>query len=124
MRIGPAIKPVRSSRHRNSAQYALLGKQVQIAVDGAKADIRFLFADPEANLMAAFAGESQATNKYTYYASKAKKETVYWLFPFCGAGRKAGPAASVEKPNNPERTKRQEVILMRTRLSRLPSNSK
>ena len=28
----------------------------------------------EANLMAAFAGESQATNKYTYYASKAKKE--------------------------------------------------
>ena len=25
----------------------------------------------EANLMAAFAGESQATNKYTYYASKA-----------------------------------------------------
>ena len=28
----------------------------------------------EANLMAAFAGESQARNKYTYYASKAKKE--------------------------------------------------
>lgn len=28
----------------------------------------------EQNLMAAFAGESQATNKYTYYASKAKKE--------------------------------------------------
>lgn len=28
----------------------------------------------EANLAAAFAGESQATNKYTYYASKAKKE--------------------------------------------------
>ena len=27
----------------------------------------------EANLMAAFAGESQARNKYTYYASKAKK---------------------------------------------------
>lgn len=27
-----------------------------------------------ANLMAAFAGESQARNKYTYYASKAKKE--------------------------------------------------
>ncbi|MBQ3780190.1 MAG: rubrerythrin family protein [Bacteroidaceae bacterium] len=26
------------------------------------------------NLMAAFAGESQARNKYTYYASKAKKE--------------------------------------------------
>ena len=28
----------------------------------------------EAKLMAAFAGESQARNKYTYYASKAKKE--------------------------------------------------
>jgi rubrerythrin len=28
----------------------------------------------EANLMSAFAGESQARNKYTYYASKAKKE--------------------------------------------------
>ena len=27
----------------------------------------------QANLMAAFAGESQARNKYTYYASKAKK---------------------------------------------------
>jgi len=28
----------------------------------------------ESNLMAAFAGESQARNKYTYYASKAAKE--------------------------------------------------
>lgn len=28
----------------------------------------------EANLATAFAGESQARNKYTYYASKAKKE--------------------------------------------------
>ena len=28
----------------------------------------------EANLMAAFAGESQARNQYTYFASKAKKE--------------------------------------------------
>ena len=28
----------------------------------------------EANLAAAFAGESQARNKYTYYASMAKKE--------------------------------------------------
>ena len=28
----------------------------------------------EANLLAAFAGESQARNKYTYFASKAKKE--------------------------------------------------
>ncbi len=28
----------------------------------------------ESNLMTAFAGESQARNKYTYYASKAKKD--------------------------------------------------
>ena len=28
----------------------------------------------EKNLMTAFAGESQARNKYTYYASKAKKD--------------------------------------------------
>lgn len=28
----------------------------------------------EANLITAFSGESQATNKYTYYAGKAKKE--------------------------------------------------
>ena len=28
----------------------------------------------EANLLAAFAGESQARNKYTYFASRAKKD--------------------------------------------------
>ena len=28
----------------------------------------------EANLQAAFAGESMATNKYTYFAFKAKKD--------------------------------------------------
>ena len=28
----------------------------------------------EANLQVAFAGESQARNKYSYYASKAKKD--------------------------------------------------
>ena len=28
----------------------------------------------EKNLMAAFSGESEARNKYTYYASKARKE--------------------------------------------------
>ena len=28
----------------------------------------------EANLMAAFAGESQARNKYDYYASRAQKD--------------------------------------------------
>ena len=33
----------------------------------------------EANLMAAFAGESQAHTKYKYYASKAKKMAMYRL---------------------------------------------
>ena len=28
----------------------------------------------EANLMAAFAGESQARNKYTYFAAKARED--------------------------------------------------
>ncbi|MCX8126140.1 MAG: rubrerythrin family protein, partial [Dehalococcoidia bacterium] len=28
----------------------------------------------EANLLAAFAGESQARNRYTYFASEARKE--------------------------------------------------
>ena len=28
----------------------------------------------EKNLLAAFAGESQARNKYTFYASKARKD--------------------------------------------------
>ena len=35
----------------------------------------------EANLAAAFAGESQARNKYTYYASKAKKDGMSRLPP-------------------------------------------
>ena len=35
---------------------------------------RFEGTKTEKNLMEAFAGESQARNKYTYYASKAKKE--------------------------------------------------
>lgn len=30
----------------------------------------------EANLMAAFAGETQARTKYTYYASQAKKRRL------------------------------------------------
>ena len=35
---------------------------------------RFEGTKTEKNLMEAFAGESQARNKYTYFASKAKKE--------------------------------------------------
>lgn len=36
----------------------------------------------EANLMAAFAGESQARNKYTYYASQAKKDGYVQIASF------------------------------------------
>lgn len=36
--------------------------------------MEFKGSKTEANLMAAYAGESQARNKYTYYASKAQKE--------------------------------------------------
>lgn len=36
----------------------------------------------EQNLWAAFAGESQARNKYTYYASKAKKMVMFRLLKF------------------------------------------
>ena len=38
------------------------------------ADTKYTGTKTEQNLMAAFAGESQARNKYTYFASKAKKE--------------------------------------------------
>lgn len=33
----------------------------------------------EQNLMTAFAGESQARNKYSYFASKAKKKDMFRL---------------------------------------------
>ena len=36
--------------------------------------MEFKGSKTEANLLAAFAGESEARNKYTYFASKAKKE--------------------------------------------------
>ncbi len=38
------------------------------------AENKYAGTETEKNLMAAFAGESQARNKYTYFASKAKKE--------------------------------------------------
>ena len=37
----------------------------------------------EKNLMEAFAGESQARNKYTYFASKAKKEGYEQIAAIC-----------------------------------------
>ena len=37
-------------------------------------ETKYAVTQTEKNLMAAFAGESEARNKYTYFASKAKKE--------------------------------------------------
>ena len=43
------------------------GRRLRMELKGSKT---------EQNLMTAFAGESQARNKYTYYASKAKKMVI------------------------------------------------
>ncbi len=45
-----------------------------VANETAPAANKYAGTQTEQNLMAAFAGESQARNKYTYFASKAKKE--------------------------------------------------
>ena len=43
-------------------------------VDAAEKTNPYAGTQTEQNLWAAFAGESQARNKYTYFASKAKKQ--------------------------------------------------
>ena len=45
-----------------------------LKIDDGGNDMELKGSKTEANLWTAFAGESQARNKYTYYASKAKKE--------------------------------------------------
>ncbi|MBE6366962.1 MAG: rubrerythrin [Lentisphaerae bacterium] len=47
---------------------------IKIELEAQEEKMEFKGSKTEANLMYAFAGESQARNKYTYYASKAKKE--------------------------------------------------
>ena len=42
----------------------------------------------EANLLAAFAGESEARNKYTFYASKARKDGYEKVAQLKGIGKK------------------------------------
>jgi rubrerythrin len=54
-----------SPRSRRSAGGRLKGEYIMSKYAGTQT---------EKNLLAAFAGESQARNKYTYFASKAKKE--------------------------------------------------
>ena len=61
-------------------QFELVAKPVHAVAENndntKKGDITMQLkgSKTEANLQAAFAGESQARNKYTYYASKARKE--------------------------------------------------
>lgn len=47
---------------------------INLIIKGEKTMANLKGTKTEANLLAAFAGESQARNKYTYYASKAKKD--------------------------------------------------
>ena len=50
------------------------GKEKFVPVEEAKPANPYAGTQTEKNLHAAFAGESEARNKYTYFASKAKKE--------------------------------------------------
>ena len=60
----------------------------------------------EKNLMAAFAGESEARNKYTYFASKAKKEGYeqLWFKELNGIGDTAENLLSAAEGENYEWT--------------------
>jgi rubrerythrin len=49
-----------------------INKKIKIFLEDTKMELKG--SRTEQNLQAAFAGESQARNKYTYYASKARKE--------------------------------------------------
>ncbi len=55
---------------RSVEQYLLITQNYQVMENKSK----YAGTQTEKNLEAAFAGESQARNKYTYFASKAKKE--------------------------------------------------
>ena len=60
----------------------------------------------EKNLQAAFAGESQARNKYTYFASKARKEgfeRIAKLFEMVGAIEKHHEERYLKLLNNVEK---------------------
>lgn len=49
------------------------GNKLELVIPAASGN-KYAGTQTEKNLMAAFAGESEARNKYTYFASKAKKE--------------------------------------------------
>lgn len=56
---------IHSSEYDNNIAYLLKGRISDMELKGSKT---------EANLLAAFSGESQARNKYTFFASKAKRD--------------------------------------------------
>ena len=59
-------------------------------------ETKYAGTQTEKNLLAAFAGESEARNKYTYFASKAKKEgyeQIAALFLKTADNEKALPSA-------------------------------
>lgn len=70
----------RDDLHVSQKVFAIYGKNdiitIIITIYTTKEDIKMELkgSKTEANLQAAFAGESQARNKYSYYASKAKKD--------------------------------------------------
>ena len=64
-----SIETVYHLRHKPRAK----GPRLEIQKGGFEMS-KYAGTQTEKNLQAAFAGESQATNKYTYFASVAKKE--------------------------------------------------
>ena len=52
-------------------------------------ETKYAGTQTEKNLMAAFAGESQARNKYTYFASKAQKEGYEQIAQHISSAREA-----------------------------------
>ena len=91
VRIAPAPAPVVTSWQCTVCKYVYEGETlppdyicprckrgaeefIKIEQNAQEEKMEFKGSKTEANLMYAFTGESQARNKYTYYASKAKKE--------------------------------------------------
>lgn len=83
---------------KNETIVPLEGKEVNRAPE-AKKDLKG--TKTEKNLMEAFAGESMARNKYTYFASKAKKDgyvQISKIFEETAANEKEHAEALVQIP--------------------------
>ena len=68
-----AVKFFSISATPNSSSFMKLRTAKSLIVSTMK-ETKYAGTQTEKNLIAAFAGESEARNKYTYFASKAKKE--------------------------------------------------